>query len=73
MQQSHTFANPKSQHTSQSLQKCVPAQPHKHNNATDRKTTLVRGAACKSSYPKGGISCSKDTADVSGWLIMSSG
>ena len=52
MQQSHTFASPSSQHTSQSLQKSVPAQPHGQNIADDRKTTTERRAAGNSTYLK---------------------
>ena len=47
MQQSHTFASLTSQHTSQSLQKSVPAQPHRHSVTADRQTTTERRAACK--------------------------
>ncbi len=73
MLQSQPFSSHTRETTSQSLRKSVPAQPQEHNNAADKKTTLVSVAACKSSYPKGRISCSKDPVDVSGWLIVSSG
>jgi len=52
MQQSHTFASHTSQPTSQSLQKSVPAQPHRHSDNADRQTTTERRAACNSSYKK---------------------
>jgi hypothetical protein len=70
MQQSHTFASPSSQHTSQSLQKSVPAQPHGQNIADVRKTTTERRAACNSTYPKGGVSCSKDSFGVNQTLVF---
>ena len=70
MQQSHTFASPTSQHTSQSLQKSVPAQPHRHSNTADRQTTIERRAACNSTYPKGGVSCSKDSFVVNQTLVL---
>jgi len=52
MQQSHTFASPTSQHTSQSLQKSVPAQPHRNSVTADKQTTTDRRAACNSTYKK---------------------
>lgn len=51
MQQSHTFASPTSQHTSQSLQKSVPAQPHRQSITDDKQTMTERRAACNSTYP----------------------
>ena len=70
MQQSHTFASPTSQHTSQSLQKSVPAQPHRHSITDDKQTTTDRRAACNSTYPKGGVSCSKDSFVVNQTLVF---
>jgi hypothetical protein len=52
MQQSHTFASPTSQHTSQSLQKSVPAQPHRKSITADKPTTTERRAACNSGFKK---------------------
>ena len=70
MHQSYTFASRTSRHTSQSLQKSVPAQPHGQNIADDRKTTTERRAACNSTYPKGGVSCSKDSFVVNQTLVF---
>jgi len=70
MQQSHTFASPTCQHTSQSLKKSVPAHPHSHSITLDRQTTTERRAACNSTYPKGGGVCSKDSFVVIGTLIF---
>jgi hypothetical protein len=67
---SHTFASPTSQPTSQSLQKSVPTQPHRQRNTADRQTTADRRAACNSTYPKGGVSCSKDSFVVNQTLVF---
>jgi hypothetical protein len=69
-QQSHTFASRTSQHTSQSLQKSVPAQPHRQSDTAARQTTTERRAACNSTYPKGGVSCSKDSFVVNQTLVF---
>jgi len=69
-QQSHTFASRTSQHTSQSLQKSVPAQPHRQSDTADRQTTTERRAACNSTYPKGGVSYSKDSFVVNQTLVF---
>lgn len=52
MQQSHTFASPTSQHTSQSLQKSVPAQRTKTQQNMDRTATTNRRPACNSGLAK---------------------
>ena len=70
MLQSHTFASHTSQPTSQSLQKSVPAQPHRHSITGDKQTMTARRAACNSTYPKGGVSCSKDSFVVNGTLVF---
>jgi hypothetical protein len=70
MHQSYTFASRTSRHTNQSLQKSVSAQPHGQNIADDRKTTTERRAACNSTYPKGGVSCSKDSFVVNQTLVF---
>jgi hypothetical protein len=49
---SYTFASHTSQPTSQSLQKSMPFQPHRHSDITDRQTTKDRRAACNSTYKK---------------------
>ena len=46
-----------SQHTSQSLQKSVPAQPHRQSITADSQTTTERRAACNSTYPKVAVQC----------------
>jgi hypothetical protein len=61
MQQPHTFASPSNQHTSQSLQKSVPAQQHRQRAKWDRQTTKVRSTVGNSTYPKSGVSFSKDS------------
>ena len=68
--QSHTFASHTSQPTSQSLQKSVPAQPHRHSITDDKQTMTERRAACNSTYPKGGVSCSKDSFVVHQTLVF---
>ena len=68
--QSHTFASPTSQHTDQSLQKSMPAQPHRQRNTADRQTMADRRAACNSTYPKGGVSCSKESFVVNQTLVL---
>jgi len=55
--QSYTFASHTSQHTDQSLQKSMPAQPHGDRQAGDRKEQQRHN----STYPKGGALCSKDS------------
>jgi hypothetical protein len=67
---SYTFASHTSQPTSQSLQKSMPFQPHRHSNTADRQTTKDRRAACNSTYPKGGVSCSKDSFVVNQTLVF---
>jgi hypothetical protein len=99
-QQSHTFA---SRHTSQSLQKSVPAPTQKefknifpsllkksktlHTQPNDKQMTVAmqtprpltvkrfnysvdRRPACNSTYPKGGVSCSKDSFVVKQTLVF---
>ena len=39
----------------------MPAQPHRQFITDDKPTTTDRRAACNSTYPKGGVSCSKDS------------
>ena len=68
--QSHTFASPTSQPTSHSLQKSVPAQSHRQRNTADRQTKTDRRAACNNTYPKGGVSCSKDSFVVNQTFVL---
>jgi hypothetical protein len=70
MQQSHTFASPTSQHTSQSLQKSVPAQPHRQSDTADRQTTTERRAACNTGLAKVAVQCSADTFVVNQSLVL---
>ncbi len=67
---SYTFASPTIHLTSQSLQKSMPFQPHRHRHTTDRQTKTERRAACNSTYPKGGVSFSKDSFVVNGTLVF---
>lgn len=69
-QQSHTFASPTCQHTSQILKKSVPVHPHSHSVTVDRHTTTERRAACNSTCPKGGVLCSKESFVVIGTLVF---
>ena len=70
MLQLHTFASHTSQPTSQSLQKSVPAQPYRHSITDDKQTMTERRAAYNSTYPKGGVPCSKDSFVVSESLVF---
>jgi hypothetical protein len=70
MQQSHTSASYTSQHTSQSFQKSVPAQPHGQNIADDRKTTTERRAACNTGLAKVAVQCSADSFVVNQSLVL---
>jgi hypothetical protein len=70
MLQSHTFASHISQPTSQSLQNSVPAQPHRNSITDDKQTMTGRRAACNSTYPKGGFSCSKDRFVVNETFVL---
>ena len=70
MQQSHTLPSHTSRHTSQNLAKSVPAPPHRQRNTAGRQTTAKRRAACNSTYPKGGFSCSKDSFVVNQTLVF---
>jgi hypothetical protein len=70
MQQSHTFASPTSQHTSQSLQKSVPAQTHRQSITADRQTTTERRAACNTGLAKVAVQCSADTFVVNQSLVL---
>ena len=58
---SYTFASPTSQPTSQSLQKSMPFQPHRHSNTTDRQTTKDRRAACNMGFAKWRVTCFYDS------------
>ena len=69
-QQSHTFASRTSQHTSQSLQKSVPAQPHRQSDTADRQTTTERRAACNTGLAKVAVQCSADTFVVNQSLVL---
>ncbi|MFN5219214.1 MAG: hypothetical protein ACK5CL_10635 [Sphingomonadales bacterium] len=42
----------------------MPAQPHRHSITDDKQTMTERRAACNSTYPKGVVSCSKDSVVV---------
>jgi integrase/recombinase XerD len=48
----------------------MPFQPHRHSDTADRQTTTERRAACNSTYPKGGVSCSKDSFVVNQTLVF---
>jgi len=67
--QSYTFASHTSQHTDQSLQKSMPAQPHGDRQAGDRKEQQRHN----STYPKGGVLCSKDSLVVADPLSLRCG
>ena len=58
---SYTFASHTSQPTSQSLQKSMPFQPHKHSVTTDRLTTKDRRAAGNSGFAKWRVQCFYDS------------
>ncbi len=64
--QSYTFASHTSQRTDQSLQKSMPAQPHGVRQSDDRKEQRRHN----STYPKGGVSCFKDSLVVNGSLVF---
>ena len=70
MQQSHTFASLTSQHTSQSLQKSVSAQTHRHSVTVDSQTTTERRAACNTGLAKVAVQCSADTFVVNQSLVL---
>ena len=70
MQQSHTFASPTSQHTSQSLQKSVPAQPYRHSITDDKQTMTERRPACNTGLAKVAVQCSADTFVVNQTLVL---
>lgn len=57
----YTFASPTSQPTSQSLQKSMPFQPHRHSNTADRQTTTERRAACNIGFAKWRVKCFYDS------------
>jgi len=61
---SYTFASHTSQPTSQSLQKSMPFQPHRHrhSNTTDRQTTKDRRAACNMRLASCGVKCLNSSA-----------
>ena len=45
-------------------------QQHRQSVTEDRQTTTERRAACNSTYPKGGVSCSKDSLVVNQTLVL---
>lgn len=67
---SYTFASPTSQPTSQSLQKSMPFQPHRHSTTPDRQTTKERRAACNSGLAKVAVQYSADTFVVNQSLVL---
>jgi len=64
--QSYTFASHTSQHTDQSLQKSMPAQTHGDRKVDERKEQRRHN----STYPKDGVSCSKDSLVVNQSLFL---
>jgi len=69
--QSYTFASHTSQHTDQSLQKSMPAQPHSNNDKTvDRQVTKDRRAACNTGLAKVAAQCSVDSFVVNQSLVL---
>ena len=67
---SYTFASHTSQPASQSLQKSMPFQPHRHSDTADRQTTTERRAACNSTYKKLAVRCSADTFVVQQTFVL---
>ncbi len=67
---SYTFASHTSQPTSQSLQKSMPFQPHRHSNTADRQTTTERRAACNTGLAKVAVQCSADTFVVNQSFVL---
>ncbi len=45
-------------------------QQHSKSVTADRQSTTERRAACNSTYPKGGVSCSKDSFVVNQTLVL---
>ncbi len=70
MQQSYTFASRTSRHTSQSLQKNMPAQPHRQSITAGRRTTTESRAACNTGLTKRAVQCSADTFVVNQSLVL---
>jgi hypothetical protein len=58
---SYTFASHTSQPMSQSLQKSMPFQPHRHSDTADRHTTKDRRAAGNSGFAKWRVQCFYDS------------
>jgi len=56
-----TFAKPHKPTLKPSFAKEPPSQRTKTPETMDRQTTTERTPACNSTYPKGGVSCSKDS------------
>jgi len=67
---SYTFASHTSQPTSQSLQKSMPFQPHRHSDTADKQTTKDRRAACNTGLAKVAVQCSADTFVVNQTLVL---
>ena len=59
--QSYTFASYTSQRTDQSLQKSMPAKPHRHSDTADRLATKDRRAAGNSGFAKWRVKCFYDS------------
>jgi hypothetical protein len=45
-------------------------QPQGHSDTADRQNKKDRRAPCNSTYPKGGVSCSKESFEVHQKLIF---
>lgn len=67
---SYTFASHTSQPTSQSLQKSMPFQPHRHSTTADRQASTERRAACNSGLAKVAVQCSADSFVVNQSLVL---
>jgi hypothetical protein len=66
-----TFASRTSPSTDQSLQKSFHlSNAPRHWQIMDRHTTTERTPAPNSTYPKGGVSCSKDSFVVNQTLVF---
>ena len=45
-------------------------QAHRNSVTAEKQTTTDRRAACNSTYPRGGVSCSKDSFVVNQTLVF---
>ena len=67
--QSYTLPSRTSRHTNQSFQKSMPVQTHGDRKVGDRKEQQRHN----STYPKGGVLCSKDSLVVADPLSLRCG